>query len=93
MRVKSLVAAALFCLLALPAYANPPLAGLVGNDTGGIPPWSPWAEQYRREIAADFCARYYKIPKITSVTRGYGNYIGFACRFPPRYDPAVTRLY
>ena len=93
MRLKSLAAAALLSLTALPAYAQP-LAGLVGNDTGGILPWSPWAEQYRREITADFCARYNKVPKISSVTRGYGNYIGFHCYFPIRYGyPVVRTLY
>jgi hypothetical protein len=62
---------------------------LIGNDTGGIIPWSPAIELRRFEIASDHCARYLKDARITSVHRQYGDYIGFVCRFGP--DPAVRR--
>src|ERR1700704_4827651 len=54
---------------------------LIGNDTGGIIPWSPAIELHRFEIASDHCARYFKEARITSVHRQYGDYMGFACRF------------
>jgi hypothetical protein len=69
------------------------LRGLVGNDTGGIIPWSPASERYRVAIASDHCALYRKIARITSVHRQYGDYIGFVCRFGPPRGPVVTRLY
>jgi len=58
--------------------------GLVGNDTGGIIPWSPVNEQYRYSIAGDYCAIFRKSAHITSVHRQYGDYIAFVCRFAPR---------
>jgi len=74
-------------LAAILAAASPARAdylhGLVGNDTGGIIPWSPPADYYRVAIASQHCARYGKLAVITSVHRQYGDYIGFVCRFPP----------
>ena len=61
-----------------------PGRGITGNDTGGIFPWTPENHLLRREIAADHCARYRKRAHITSVRRGYGHYIGFACRWDRR---------
>jgi hypothetical protein len=69
------------------------LRGLVGNDTGGIIPWSPASERFRVAIASDHCARYGKDARITSVHRQYGDYIGFVCRFGPSRGAVVTRLY
>ena len=40
-----------------------------------------------REAAADHCARYNKVAQITSVHPWYGDFVGFACIFPPGYDP------
>ena len=54
-------------------------AGFVGNDTGGIIPWSPETRRFAREIAAEHCASYRKYARITSVHARYGDYIGFEC--------------
>jgi hypothetical protein len=61
--------------------------GLTGNDTGGIIPWSPAISLIYRDIAAEHCAHYNKIARITSVHRRYGDYVGFECRWPRHYDP------
>jgi hypothetical protein len=87
----ALVAAAFVCLLAPSAQAQI-YPGLIGNDTGGIIPWSPLAEQRRFDIAGQHCAAYFKYAKITSVTRQYGHYIGFACRFPGPGQPPIVRV-
>jgi hypothetical protein len=50
-----------------------------GNDTGGIISWSCENEAAAQDMAAAFCARHRKFHRITSVNRGYGNYIGFNC--------------
>jgi hypothetical protein len=81
-------AVAAILLLASPARAG--WAGLVGNDTGGIIPWSPGIAPLAMTIAADHCARYHKLARITSVHAQYGDYIGFRCLFPRHYDPVVT---
>jgi hypothetical protein len=87
---NALAAAALLALFASSAEAQV----WRGNDTGGIIPWSPLAELDRRLIASDHCARYFKYAKITSVVRGYGNFIGFQCRFPDRYGrPIIITRY
>jgi hypothetical protein len=54
-------------------------AGFVGNDTGGIIPWSPETRRFARDIAAEHCAAYRKFARITSVHARYGDYIGFEC--------------
>lgn len=60
--------------------------GSKGNDTGGIIPWSPDAEIHKWEMAQAGCDTWGKYAVITSVTRGYGNYIAYACRTdPPRH--------
>src|SRR5262245_11889160 len=83
--------AAALVTLAQPARAD--VYGVVGNDTGGIIPWSPLTEQYRWEIAARHCAWYRKYPKISSVYRQYGNYIGFHCLFGPPVGTAIITRY
>jgi hypothetical protein len=74
------------------AQAQVPLV-YSGNDTGGIIPWSCETEALAPEIAADFCARWDKYPRITSVHRQYGDYIAFRCLWSPHVDryalPAV----
>ncbi len=64
-----------------------------GNDTGGIIAWSPQAQLFRHEIAADHCARYGKVHRITSVHPWYGDYIGFACYWPRGFggDTVILR--
>lgn len=79
-------------LVNAPAQAGN-LMGLVGNDTGGIIPWSPMTEHYRVAIASDHCALYGKIARITSVHRQYGDYIGFVCRFGSPRRAVVRVLY
>ncbi len=65
----------------------------IGNDTGGIISWSCENEAMAPQIAAAFCARWDKYPRITSVHRQYGDYIAFQCLWTPhiaRYAlPAV----
>lgn len=64
-----------------------------GNDTGGIIPWSCETEALAKQIAADYCARWDKYPRITSVHRQFGDYIAFRCLWSPYVDqyalPAV----
>ena len=62
---------------------------LTGNDTGGIIAWSPDNQRNARAIAADHCAHYRKVARITSIWPRHGQYIGFACTFPRTY--AVRR--
>jgi hypothetical protein len=70
--------------IALGGCATPPFKG---NDTGGIISWTPEAEIARHEIAAEHCARYGKIHRITSNHRRYGDYIGFSCYWPRGAEP------
>ena len=89
MRCKSVFAA----VLVLPFLAAGAGAGVVdvwgghSNDTGGIIPWSPEIAHTYGWIAAAQCARWNKIAYITSVHRVYGDYVGYVCEFPRRYDP------
>lgn len=79
---RSLLVFAIGMMLASCAGPGP---GLTGNDTGGIIPYSPASRAIARQWAAEHCARYGKVARITSVHAEYGNYIGFACRFDRRY--------
>jgi hypothetical protein len=58
-----------------------------GNDTGGIIPWSCDTEAAAPDLTAAHCARFSKYPRITSVHRQYGDYIGFNCLWNPRIAP------
>ena len=58
-----------------------------GNDTGGIISWSCENEAMARQIAGAYCARWDKYPRITSVNRGYGNFIAFHCLWSPYLTP------
>jgi hypothetical protein len=53
-----------------------------GNDTGGIIAWSPASQATALDVAMAHCGRYGKYARITSIHAQYGDYIGFACRFP-----------
>jgi len=88
----SAAAVAAIIFVSAPAHADY-LHGLVGNDTGGIIPWSPETDRLRKVIASDHCANYGKFARITSVHRQYGDYIGFVCRFPPPVRVAVHRRH
>ncbi len=58
-----------------------------GNDTGGIISWSCENEAMAPQIAAAYCARWDKYPRITSVHRQYGDYIAFNCLWSPYAAP------
>ncbi|MET0722621.1 MAG: hypothetical protein ABWY64_17565 [Tardiphaga sp.] len=58
--------------------------GPKGNDTGGIIPWSPEAEQNALAYADHQCyasSGGRKSARITSVRRVYGDYIVYQCVF------------
>lgn len=61
-----------------------------GNDTGGIIPWQPGADEYALELAGSHCMRYGKYAQITSVRPWPGDYIGFICKRPGRWGPAYN---
>ena len=63
--------------------------GARGNDTSGIIPWSPGIDSAARQIAASHCGAYNKYAVITSIRPWYGDYIGFVCRRPMRWGPAL----
>lgn len=63
-----------------------PGPGLTGNDTGGIIAWRPEVAHIYRDIAADHCARWHRIARITSVHPWYGDYVGFVCIVDRHYD-------
>jgi hypothetical protein len=85
MRRNSLIVAALITLMsigatgaALATFAGPG-PWITGNDTGGIIPYSPDLEGAYQQIAQDYCARWHRLSKVTSVHRVYGDYISFVC--------------
>ena len=57
------------------------------NDTGGTIPWSCENEAMAKRIAAEYCARWDKYPRITSVHRRYGDFIAFSCLWAPHINP------
>ncbi|MBI3435391.1 MAG: hypothetical protein HY056_09990 [Proteobacteria bacterium] len=88
------VASVAIAILALGTSCLPAQAwwtGARGNDIGGIIAWSPSIAHSYRDIAAAHCAHWNKVAVITSVRRGYGDYVGFMCRFPRGYDPVKNR--
>jgi hypothetical protein len=92
MRIFAVVTLA--CALTISAaQADTGPYGLTGNDTGGIIPWTPALDLIYKQVAADHCARFAKIPRITSVHRRIGDYVGFTCRFDRDYDPMKYRYY
>ena len=91
-KLFALIAAASTPLLMASSWFDidtvPPLKG---NDTGGIIAYSPEAARLRERIAADHCARWNKIHRITSVHAQYGDYIGFHCYWPRGTNGIVVR--
>lgn len=76
--------------IALLLSCGPSAAMIKGNDTGGIISWSPENRRAMHAIAQTNCGWYGKYAVITSVTHGYGNYIGYVCRFaPPRHRRGI----
>lgn len=84
MRGRTIIALSCCSALLLSGCAVAPFEG---NDTGGIIAWSPDVHPARHQIAADHCARFGKVHRITSVTPRYGDYIGFECYWPRGVDP------
>jgi hypothetical protein len=64
---------------ALGAEFAGPGPAVTGNDTGGIFPYSPNVEPIYHQIAGDYCARWGRFAKVTSIHRVYGEYVGFVC--------------
>ncbi len=58
-----------------------------GNDTGGIISWSCENEAMAHQIAGEYCARWNKFHRITSVHRQYGDFIAFHCLWSPHINP------
>jgi hypothetical protein len=58
-----------------------------GNDAGGIISWSCENEAMAQQIAAEYCARWDKYHRITSVHRHYGDFIAFNCLWSPHINP------
>jgi hypothetical protein len=57
-----------------------PGPGLTGNDTGGIITYAPGLQSGAyRQMAANWCARWWRLSHITSMHRHYGDYVGFVC--------------
>jgi hypothetical protein len=63
------------------------MTGITANDTGGVMQWVPQIAHIYRDIAADYCARWNRVARITSVHARYGDFIGFVCLYDRRYDP------
>ncbi|EJW11076.1 hypothetical protein A33M_3589 [Rhodovulum sp. PH10] len=94
MRRVLLAALSLLPLTAVPAAAGAFFTSPIeSNDTGGIIAWAPEIEPVYRQIAADRCARWNKVARITSVHRQWGEYIAFRCEFPRGYDPRKWQVY
>jgi hypothetical protein len=70
-------------LAALLALTNCGVFGAKGNDSGGIIPWSPAAEQAAMETAQAHCGAFGKYALITSVHREPGDYIAYSCTWKP----------
>src|SRR5215204_3964738 len=88
--MRSALFAAIAVIALLTGSARGGYVGLVGNDTGGVIPWSPGIDRLALAIASEHCARYAKTARITSVHRVYGDYIGFRCRFGPLLPEPVV---
>ena len=61
------------------AEISGPWPSIVGNDTGGIFPYTPSVEGLYPQIASDYCATWGRLAHVTSVHRRYGDYVAFVC--------------
>ena len=77
MRAKLSVIAVL-ALGAFAASCASRVAGVNGNDTGGIIAWSPENARAAFATADRHCAYYGKVARITGTARRHGDYISFA---------------
>jgi hypothetical protein len=85
---KLLIALGVVVAASAGAWAGAPTSGsdfagpgpaITGNDTGGIFPYSPAVEADYKGIAEDYCARWGRLGKVTSIHRVYGDYVSFVC--------------
>jgi hypothetical protein len=84
MRWNRLILASAVCALTLTASTaiaqiSGPWPSIVGNDTGGIFPYTPSVEGVYPRIARDYCANWGRLSHVTSVHRRYGDYVSFVC--------------
>jgi hypothetical protein len=80
MRIRLLAIAALMLgMLCAPVRADYGPYGLVGNDTGGIIPWSPDNERMAFQLAQENCGYYNKYAVPTSIHRVPGDFIAYKC--------------
>jgi len=65
--------------LAFGSWFTGPGPGITGNSVGGIIPYRPDPADTYQQIAEEFCARYGRLGKVTSIHRIYGDYVAFVC--------------
>jgi hypothetical protein len=65
--------------LAFGSWFGGPSPGITGNSVGGIIPYRPDSADTYAQLAEEFCARYGRLGKVTSLPRIYGDYVGFVC--------------
>jgi hypothetical protein len=80
MNVRILI---LIAMLTCPAAAFDGVHGPVGNDDGGIIPWSREAERSAFDIAQANCGRFNTYAVFSSARREYGGYIVYRCQWQP----------
>jgi hypothetical protein len=81
--MRGLLSLCILLLMGVSAHAQ--IAQMRGDDTGGNIPWSADNEIEAHQIAAEYCARWQKDHRITSVHRRNGDFIKFSC--VPNIDP------
>jgi len=60
--------------------------GIVGNETGGMIPWSRTTERDARGIAERWCGKYKREARNFIIHRQYGDFISWGCiRKLPRH--------
>jgi hypothetical protein len=72
--MRGLLSVCILLLMGVSAHAQ-----MRGDDTGGSIPWSADNEIEAHDIAAEYCARWQKYHRITSVPRRKGDFIKFSC--------------
>ncbi len=78
-----------------PAVGAIDYPNIKGNDTSGIMVWTPDNELVARAAADEWCARWDKYARMSSVQRQYGGVIAFNCLWSPtigRYILPEARL-
>ena len=75
--MRGLLSVCILLLMGVSAHAQ--IVQMRGDDTGGSIPWSGDNEIEAHDIAAEYCARWQKYHRITSVPRRKGDFIKFSC--------------